>query len=86
LQTTPIEVTNPELGCQIQKTKNIVADEAETFSITVSLVDKFTKQLLPNISWQVSEKRKRTLIFYFFKTKLKINTKRTILGRRVFHL
>ena len=49
--TNPITASNPVLTCQVNE-KNIIVNETELFSITVSLIDSVSSQIVPNIAWQ----------------------------------
>ena len=51
--TPPINSLDPILSCQINE-KKLVVNEAELFSITVSLIDNYSAEIVSNISWAVN--------------------------------
>ena len=53
IATDPISSSDPILSCQVNE-NNIVVNETDLFSITVSLIDKYTSQIVTNIEWQVN--------------------------------
>jgi hypothetical protein len=51
LITDPISTSNPVLTCKVNE-KSLVADESESFSVTVTLIDSFSSVTIPNITWE----------------------------------
>ena len=49
-----MESTNPILSCKVNE-ESLVAIEAEQFSITVSLIDSKSFQVVPDIAWAVKK-------------------------------
>ena len=62
--------SNPVLTCQVNE-EGLVVNQASIFSITVSLIDTVTSQIVSNIAWQVNYHlatllfKWRNYIFYF---------------------
>jgi len=48
----PLKASNPILTCQVNE-QNLVVIQNKSFSITVSLIDSISSQVVPNIAWQV---------------------------------
>ena len=49
--SNPITSSDPKLSCQINE-QNLIVNETQLFSITVSLIDSYSSQIVPNIEWQ----------------------------------
>ena len=47
-----IAASNPVLTCQVNE-KNLVVTQATGFSLTVSLIDSLSANVVPNIAWNV---------------------------------
>ena len=50
--TNPISASDPVLSCRVNEI-GIVVNETGLFTVSVSLIDSFTAQIVQNISWQV---------------------------------
>ena len=51
----PISASNPILNCKVNEV-GLVVNQSNSFSVTVSLIDKISSQTIPNIAWQVKVK------------------------------
>jgi regulatory protein YycH of two-component signal transduction system YycFG len=54
--------SNPILSCKVNE-ENLVVIQATAFSLTVSLIDSLSSQVVPNIAWQVKNKLDNYKIF-----------------------
>ena len=52
----PLKASNPLLNCKVNE-EGLVVTQSTAFTVTVSLVDSFSSQTIPNIAWQVNENR-----------------------------
>jgi hypothetical protein len=48
----PLKASNPVLECQVNE-QSLVVNQDTSFTITVSLIDSISSQIVPNIAWKV---------------------------------
>ena len=51
--TPAISASNPVLTCLVNEA-NVVVNQNSAFTLTVSLIDSLSSNVVPNISWNVS--------------------------------